>query len=182
MRNPKSLTDRSILSSPFRRTISEAHSIAPRSSLQFTTEVALFIRQGKRRQSIGYFALEISASSGSNHDKLLAAFLAKVGDRRRMRARLQVRSPQFLSGFCIKRAEAAICCRADKNQPAGRYNRAAEVRRAGFLLQFHAAKRHLPGDFSLVHVHGIQCSPRRLLTRPFVLIPKPGIFPVFGTP
>src|SRR5437016_11128561 len=56
---------------------SEAHSIAPQTSLQFTNEYALFIWKGERRKRIGYFSSKISPSSGGDHHKLFAAFLAE---------------------------------------------------------------------------------------------------------
>src|SRR5215469_1797741 len=152
------------------------------SSSSIPNSSCLVVRKGKPRQRIGYLALKIPATSGSDHHKLLAAVLAQVGDWRSMRACFQLGGPQLLSGFCIERTKATIHCCADKNQSAGGDNRAAQVRGPGFLLQTtQAAKRHLPDDLSLVHVHGVQRSPRGLLTRPLVLIPEPCVFSVFGT-
>src|SRR5205807_1664603 len=81
------LIERGIPSSPFHREIPDAHSIAPRSSLQFTSEYALFIWKRKRRKCIGHFAPEISAATGSDHDKLPACFPPQVSDGSSMRAR-----------------------------------------------------------------------------------------------
>src|SRR5438067_7476894 len=106
---------------------SEAHSIAPQTSLQFTNEYALFIWKGERRKRIGYFSSKISPSSGGDHHKLFAAFLAEVGDWSGVRAGFEVADPSLLAGSCIEGAEAAVCCSSDKYHSARGHDRSAEI-------------------------------------------------------
>src|SRR2546430_16959431 len=77
-------------------------------------------------------------------------------------------------------AKTAICRRPDKYHPAVGDYRAAKVGRASCRLQpVYNSNRHLPGDLSLVHVHGVECSPRGLLAWPLLLVPEAGILPFF---
>src|SRR5262245_66582479 len=87
-----------------------------------------------------------------------------------MRARVNFRRPQFLAGFGVEGAEAAVIGRADEDQSAGRSERAAEIRPAGFLFvlgqSFRNPQHGLPDNFARVDVDGQKTAPRRLLARP----------------
>src|SRR5262245_33357996 len=87
-----------------------------------------------------------------------------------MRARVNLRRPQFLTGFGVEGAEAAVIGRANKDQSACGSQRAAEIRPAGFLFVFRQpfgnAQHGLPDYFARVDIDCQKTAPRWLLARP----------------
>src|SRR6266403_3294995 len=149
--------------------------------LQIRNCSALLIRKRKCHQGIGHFLSKISAASRCSHNELLAGLLAHVSYRSGVRTCFKGSNPKLLSGLCIESPETPVYRRPNEYHPAGRHNRAAKVRRSSRRLQFiYDAKWDLPGDLSLIHVHGVERSPRRLLAWPLVLVPEPRVFAIFG--
>ena len=98
-----------------------------------------------------------------------------------MRTCFEVGGPQLLSGFRIESSETAVGRRPNKYHSTGGHDRAPKVRRSSYRLQpIYNPKWHLPSDLSLVHIHGIERSPRRLLAWPLVLVPEAGVLAFFG--
>src|SRR5262245_49614406 len=87
-----------------------------------------------------------------------------------MRARVNFQRPQFLACFSVEDAEAAVISRADEDQSAGRRERAAEIRPAGFLFVFQQpfsnAQQGLPDYFTRVDIDDQKTTPQWLLARP----------------
>ena len=97
--------------------------------------------------------------------------------RSRLRA---ARLPQDLPGLLVERAEFLVLRRADEHEAAGGHDRSAVILgprlRASALHQLgQLAKRHLPCDFALVEVDGIERAPRRFHRRVAVGIEEPVI-------
>src|SRR5213078_2471910 len=127
------------------------------------------------------FSSKISAASGCNHNELLAGLFAHVSYKRGVRTCFEGGGPQLLSGLRIESSEMVVDRRPNKYHPAGGHDRAAKVWRASCRLQLiHNSKGDFPGDLSLIHVHGVERSPRRLLAWPWVLIPEASILAIFG--
>src|SRR5437762_13655537 len=98
-----------------------------------------------------------------------------------MRTCFQVAGPQLLSCSHIECPKTAIDRRPDKYQPAIRHNRATKVRRASFPLQLiYSSKWNLPNNLPCIYVDGVECSPRRFLAWPLVLVPVASILSFFG--
>src|SRR5437764_1213153 len=74
------------------------------------------IRKRERSHSIRHFAPKIAAAARGNHHELFARFLAHVGGRSCVSARLQIRYPELRSCLRIECSESAITRRTNKNK------------------------------------------------------------------
>src|SRR5262249_1258089 len=90
----------------------------------------------------------------------------RVGHRSGIAACRKLRFPKFFSSLDVEGANVRIERVSDKHQTGGGYDGAAESDRSWRhrLMSpteiFHGAKRDLPFDRSLIHIHGTQRPPR----------------------
>src|SRR6266496_2186178 len=99
-----------------------------------TTAVRSILRKRIRDHRVGTAAVAEKSAAGSSDYNVLLTVLSLKSDWRRMRPRVELCDPQLLARFGIERAEAAVVCGADEDQPACRGQRSADVRPARVLL------------------------------------------------
>src|SRR5437773_2746363 len=104
--------------------------------------------QRKRNNVVAHFGSQLSVSTGTDNQILLAANL--ISHRRRLRARGKFHLPNLFTSLNIKSAEVSIHRGGYEHQPSCSHRRTAKVERAPVLrLGKHTklrnrSKRHFP--------------------------------------